>query len=282
MLAARFADQVAVVTGGASGIGAASAARLAREGAAVVVADIDAAGAEAVAGRIVEAGGRAIAVRTDVADAAAMDALVARAVDAFGRIDILHNNATLVAVGPIQTLSLEAWNRTLAVNLTGTFLGIKAVTRPMRAAGGGAIVNMASVSGIAADWGLAAYNAAKAGIINLTRTAALELARYGIRVNAVCPGVIDTPLLGSVLHGTAPAAHWVPAVPVTPTVEEARRFRERAEQAHALGRLGTPEEIAAVVCFLASADAAFITGAAIVADGGLSAQTRIPEAGARS
>jgi meso-butanediol dehydrogenase / (S,S)-butanediol dehydrogenase / diacetyl reductase len=269
-----------VVTGAASGIGAATARRLAREGGAVLVADLNEPGAKRVADDIATIGGRAIAFEVDVADAARVEAMIARAVEAFGRLDILHNNATMVETGPIAKLSLDGWNRTLAVNLTGTFLGIKTVLPIMRGQGGGAIVNTASISGLAGDYGLAAYNAAKAGVINLTRTAALELARDGIRVNCVCPGAVVTPLLGSMLGDNDPVPHWLASGAGRPPSAEARRqFRARLEGAHPVGRLGTAEEIAAVACFLASDDASFVTGAAIVADGGVMAHTGIPAPG---
>ena len=275
----HFAGKVVLVTGAASGIGAATARRFAREGAQVVIADVDEAGARRVAGEIGAAGGSALAVRVDVADPDQVRGMIDRAVDAFGRLDALHNNATRVETGQIERLALEGWNRTLAVNLTATFLGIKYAAPVMRQGGGGAIVNTASISGLAGDWGLAAYNAAKAGVINLTRTAALELARDGIRVNCICPGAIATPLLGSLLGDNAPVAHWTSSGGgrrVGPDDEQRKRFRERLERAHPLGRLRTPEEIAGVACFLASADAAFVTGAAIVADGGVMAYTSIP------
>ncbi len=277
--ARRFDGKVAVVTGAASGIGAATARRLAREGAAVVIADINTAGAERVADEIAKAGGRAVACETDVAVPAAIDAMVARAVDAFGRLDVLHNNATLLEAGPIDKISVEGWNRTLAVNLTAPFLGIRAAIPIMRRQGGGAIVSTASISGLAGDYGLAAYNAAKAGVINLTRNAAIELARHRIRVNCVCPGGIETPLLGSLLGDNAPVPHWLHRAGAGGDAESKRRYRERLEQAHPLGRLGTAEEIAAAVCFLASDDASFITGAALVADGGLTSHTGIPAPG---
>ncbi len=275
----RFAGQVALVTGAASGIGAATARRFAREGARVVVADIDEAGAARVAAEIGRAGGSALAVRADVADPEQVRGMIERAADAFGRLDVLHNNATRVETGQIERLTLEGWNRTLAVNLTATFLGIKYAAPLMRGQGGGAIVNTASISGLAGDWGLAAYNAAKAGVINLTRTAALELAGDGIRVNCVCPGAVATPLLGSLLGDNEPVPHWAAADGGRrgiPGDEQRKRFRERLERAHPLGRLGTADEIAAVACFLASADAAFVTGAAFVADGGIMAYTSIP------
>jgi meso-butanediol dehydrogenase/(S,S)-butanediol dehydrogenase/diacetyl reductase len=277
-LAGRFDGKVALITGAASGIGAATARRLAREGARVVIADINEAGAKQVAEDIGRAGGIAMAVRADVSDPREVEAMIARAVEAFGRLDILHNNATLVEVGQIAHLTFEGWNRTLAVNLTGTFLGMKQALPVMRGQGGGAIVNTASISGLAGDYGLAAYNAAKAGVVNLTRTAALEFARYRIRVNCICPGGIETPLLGSLLGDNEPVPHWIPARAgrATLNAEQRQRFRARLEKAHPLGRLGSPDEIAAVACFLASDDASFITGAAIVADGGVIAWTGIP------
>ncbi|MBI4608268.1 MAG: SDR family oxidoreductase [Candidatus Rokubacteria bacterium] len=277
-MAGRFDGKVALITGGASGIGAATARRFAQEGARVVVADINEAGAKQVADEIGGARGTALAVCADVSESREVEAMIARAVDAFGRLDILHNNATLVEIGQIEHLTLEGWNRTLAVNLTATFLGMRHALPVMRAQGGGAIVNTASISGLAGDFGLAAYNAAKAAVVNLTRTAALEFARHRIRVNCICPGGIQTPLLGSLLGDNAPVPHWRTAhagrSALTP--EQGRRFRERLEKAHPLGRLGGPEEIAAVVCFLASDEASFITGAAIVADGGIMAGTGIP------
>ena len=149
----RFEGKAAVVTGGASGIGAATARRLASEGAAVLIADINAAGAARVVEEIAAAGGRAVACETDVADPARIEAMVARAVEAFGRLDVLHNNATLLEAGPIDKISVEGWNRTLAVNLTAPFLGIRAALPIMRRGGGGAIVNTASISGLAGDYG---------------------------------------------------------------------------------------------------------------------------------
>jgi NAD(P)-dependent dehydrogenase (short-subunit alcohol dehydrogenase family) len=283
-MAGRFDGKVALITGAASGIGAATARRFAAEGATVIVADINEAGAKQVAEEIGKAGAAAVAVHVDVAEPRDVELMVARTAGAYGRLDVLHNNATLVETGQIARLTVDGWNRTLAVNLTGTFLGIKYALPVMREQGGGAIVNTASISGLAGDWGLAAYNAAKAGVVNLTRTAALELARYRIRVNCICPGGIETPLLGSMLGDNAPVPHWTAAggaggARSEPTAEQRRQFRERLVRAHPLGRLGTPEEIAAVACFLASDDASFITGAAIVADGGVMAYTSIPSPG---
>src|SRR5918992_3729636 len=240
----RFEGKVAVITGAASGIGAATARRFAHEGARVVVADINEAGARAVADEIGQAGGVAIAVRADVAEPTAVELMIARATETWGRLDVLHNNATMVESGTIERPTLAGWNRTLAVNLPATFLAIKHAAPVMRSGGGGAIVNTASISGLAGDFGLAAYNAAKAGVVNLTRTAALELARDRIRVNCICPGGVATPLLGSLLGDNAPVPHWQTARPggerSRPTPEQQRRFRDRPENARPLGRPGTP------------------------------------------
>src|SRR5206468_796978 len=186
----RFAGRVVIVTGGASGIGAATARAFAAEGARVVIADVDRERGREVAGATA-----GVFEAVDVGDGAAVRALVERAVAAFRRVDVLVSNAFATSVGSIERFALEAWTRTLEVTLTAAFTGLQAVAPVMRAQGGGAVVNVASISGLGGDRGLAAYNAAKAGMINLTRTAALELASAGIRVNAVCPGLIATPAL---------------------------------------------------------------------------------------
>src|SRR5216117_1722888 len=200
------------------------------------------------AGRVVIVTGGATAgvfEAVDVGDGAAVRALVERAVAAFRRVDVLVSNAFATSVGSIERFALEAWTRTLEVTLTAAFTGLQAVAPVMRTQGGGAVVNVASISGLGGDRGLAAYNAAKAGMINLTRTAALELAPAGIRVNAVCPGLIATPALARAL------------VPV--------------------GRFGRREEVARAILFLASDDASYITGTTLVVDGGLTAGTGIPD-----
>lgn len=251
----RFDGKVAVVTGGGAGIGAATVRRLAAEGAAVVVADLSGRRAEAVAEAVCAAAGRALAIKVDVADEAGVTAMIEAALEAFGRLDLLHNNAGFTPIRSLEELSLDDWNRVLAVNLTGTFLGIRAAIPILRRQGGGAIVNTASISGLGGDYGLGAYNAAKAGVINLTRAAALENARYKIRVNCVCPGGVDTRV----------------AEVLAPGREDA--FRARLADAHPIGRLAEPEEIAAAVAFLGSDESSFITGAAIVVDGGVTACT---------
>src|SRR5689334_479204 len=242
----RFAGRVALVTGGASGIGAASAAAFAAEGARVVVADLDRERGPAVARDI---GGTFEWV--DVADHGQVTRLVADTARSLGRLDVVVANAFATAFGSIESLGIAEWSRTLDVTLTPVFTALRAAIPVMRAQGGGAVVNIASISGLGGDRGLAAYNAAKAAVVNLTRTAALELARAGIRVNAVCPGLIDTPALQRAFsrlpqqEGTARAA-----VPV--------------------GRFGRPDEVARAVLFLASDDASYVTGATLVIDGGLS------------
>jgi meso-butanediol dehydrogenase/(S,S)-butanediol dehydrogenase/diacetyl reductase len=257
-MAGSLEGRIAVVTAGGAGIGAATAQLFAEEGAAVVVADLSGRRAEAVAAAITARGGRAVSIKMDVADPAAVQATIRLALDTFGRLDVLFNNAGLAEIAPVDEISLESWNRVIAVTLTGTFLGMKYALPVMRAQAGGAIVNTASVSGTAGDYGLSSYNAAKAGVINLTRAAAIENARHRIRVNCVCPGAVNTRAQEIIDR------------------EHADELRRRQGAAHPLGRNGEPEEIARTVRFLASDEASFITGAAIVVDGGLTAHTGLP------
>jgi len=247
----RFSGDVAVVTGAASGIGAATARLLAASGAQVVVADVAEAGravAEAIGGRF---------RRTDLADGAEAEALIRETLAACGRIDILVNNAGVGALGAVPDLSPETWRRVLAVDLDAAFFTCRAAIPAMRAAGRGAIVNVASISGLAADFGFAAYNAAKAGLINLTRAIAIDHARDGIRANAVCPGLVDTPLAAPLAAVPGLMAAWLPAIPI--------------------GRALRAEEIAEVIVFLASDAASAMTGAVVVADGGMTARTGQPD-----
>jgi NAD(P)-dependent dehydrogenase (short-subunit alcohol dehydrogenase family) len=255
-MAGRFAGKVALVTGAASGIGEATARRLAAEGAAVVVADIDAAGAHRVTEGIAAAGGRASACVADLANAAAVERMVRHASEAFGRLDVLHNNATSGAMGRVHETTLEDWSRTLAVNLTGHFLAMRAAIPLMLAQGGGAIVNMGSVAALTAEAGLGAYAAAKAGLIALTRNVAAEYGRHGIRANVVCPGAIATP-------------------PTRAFIQAVEGVRERMERANPMRRLGTADEVAALVCFLASDEASYVNGATYVVDGGAFADNTI-------
>ena len=247
----KLENKVSLVTGAASGIGAATAKLFAAEGATVIIVDLDESNGRRVAEEI---GARGIFHKANVSEPLEVEAMVKVAVDRFGRLDVLHNNvATAGAVAPVGDMPIEAWQRAIAVSLSGVFYGMRFALPQMVAQGGGVIVNTASVSGLAADYLLGAYNAAKAGVINLTRTAAIEYARKNIRVNAVCPGSVATPpLLRAIGEG------------------EGRRL---LEDHHPLGRIGLPEEIARVVLFLASEDSSFMTGSIVVADGGISAHT---------
>ncbi len=280
-MADRFTGKVVLVTGGGSGIGEATLKAFAQEGAKVVVVDIHEENARKVVRDIQAGGGQASAFRADVADPKDAEAMIKHAVDTFGRLDILHNNATAIEIGRVADLTVEGWNRTIAVNLTATFLGTKFALPVMLKQGGGTIVNTASVSGLSGDYGLSAYNAAKAAVVNFTRTTAIEYARHNIRVNCVCPAVIATPpLLAMFGEREANLAHVMMAPSSAParqmTAEERQQHKKRLENAHPIGRLGKPEEVARVVLFLASDEAPFVTGAAYLVDGGLTAHTGMP------
>jgi len=257
-MAGKLENRVAVVTAGGSGIGAATVRRFAREGAAVVIADLSGSRAEQVRAEVAGTGGQAAAIKMDVADPQAVEATVKLALDSFGRLDVLFNNAGMAEVSLIHETTLESWERVIAVTLTGTFLGLKYAIPIMRRQGGGAVINTASISGMHGDYGMASYNAAKSAVINLTRTAALENAKHGIRVNCVCPGAINTRV--AQILGKGRADEW----------------RRVMGAAHPIGRMGEPDEIANTVTFLASDEASFITGASFVADGGVTAGTGLP------
>ena len=248
-----LAKKVAIVTGGASGIGAAIAARFSADGARVLVVDIR----EAAGRQVVEGLEGAEFLRADVGVAAEATAMVEAAQSRLGGLDLLVNNAFAAQPGRVLELSDEAWAQTLRVSLDGVFFATRAALTAFRSRSGGAIVNIASISGLGGDEGLAAYNAAKAGVVNLTRTTALEAAGFGVRVNVICPGLIDTPALRGV---------W----------ERLPEAREPSARAVPLGRFGAPEEVAEVALFLASELSAYVTGAAIVVDGGLTARSGIP------
>jgi meso-butanediol dehydrogenase/(S,S)-butanediol dehydrogenase/diacetyl reductase len=252
----RFDGKVALVTGAASGIGAATARRLASEGARLVLGDVNEEGLSTIAKEI-DATGDAVLTRvTDVSDRAQVEALTDAAVERFGRLDIVFNNAGVGAYGKTPDLDPEAWHRTIDVDLHSVFYGCRAAIPHLRAAGGGAIINTASISGLFGDYGLAAYNAAKGAVVNYTKTVAIDHARENIRVNAVCPGPIDTALTAFMTASEAFMSEYRKLIP--------------------MGRLGRAEEIAGVVAFLASDDAAYVTGAAIVVDGGVTASTGQP------
>ena len=254
----RLKDNVSLITGAGSGIGAATAKTFAREGASVVVVDLNEDGGRAVVADIRKAGGNAEFHRADVGIPKEIEKMIGFAISKFGRLDILHNNAVFTTVGRIADITLEGWQKTLDVGLTAYWYATKiAIERAMLPQRSGAIVNTASVSGLAGDYTLGAYNAVKAGVVNITRVTGIEYARKGIRCNAVCPGPIGTPPLLA-LEKARPA--------------DVARIRE----AIPMGRLGEPQEIANVVLFLASDEASFVTGAYFVADGGLWAHSGMP------
>jgi glucose 1-dehydrogenase len=250
-----LAGKVAIVTGAAQGIGRACAARLAREGASVALCDVNA-GVGAAAARAIETGGgTAVYVPCDVAEASDIDAALAATLRTFGRIDVLVNNAGVLDDAPFLDLAVAEFDRVLGVNLRGAFLMAQAAARQMvkqgRPAGGasaGAIVNMSSIN---EKFGLpdhVAYSVSKGGISQLTKAMAVALAPHGIRVNAVGPGTIDTPILAGVIKDKA--------------------FRAKVLSRTPLGRFGRPEEIAAIVAWLASEEASYVTGTTLFADGG--------------
>jgi NAD(P)-dependent dehydrogenase (short-subunit alcohol dehydrogenase family) len=248
--AGLLAGKAALVTGGASGIGRATALAFAREGARVLVADTAVAEGEQVARAIREAGGEASFSRTDVTREADVAALVLRAVDEFGRLDCAVNNAGVTGGGgAIQDLALEVWSRTLAINLTAVFLCMKHELAVMRAQKSGAIVNMSSGAGVIAVPGLAAYCASKHGVLGLTKTAAVENARSGVRVNAILPGSTDTPMLQAAMASDP-------------------KLRKLIESSSPAGRLGLPEEIAEAAVWLCCDRASFVSGESMLVDGG--------------
>lgn len=255
----RFNGKVAVVTGGASGIGEATVRRLVSEGARVMIADLQGEAAERLAADL---GASTDALQIDVTDLAAVEGLMAATVEKFGRLDIVFNNAGISAMGRVDELDVDTWHRVIDVDLNAVFYGCRAAIPHLRANGGGAIVNTASISGLFGDWGLPAYNAAKAGVMNLTRTLAADHARDNIRVNAICPGGIETSM--------------------TDALVRSHRAQEQYKRLVPMARMGLATEIASAVAFLASDDASYITGHGLVVDGGVTAMTGQPNFSALS
>jgi NAD(P)-dependent dehydrogenase (short-subunit alcohol dehydrogenase family) len=251
----RLDGHVAVITGGASGIGAGTVRRFVEEGARVLVADLDGEKGDAL---VAEVGTAAAFLRTDVSREEDVAAVVSEAVDRWGRLDCLFNNAGFGgALGPIEATSVDDYDLTLDVLLKSVFLGMKHAAPVMKAQGSGSIISTASVAGLRAGYAPHLYSTAKAAVIHLTRSVALELGESNVRVNAICPGFIDTPMMHAVTQ--------------MPGLEEQR---ERIRDAHQLGRFGRSEEIANAALFLASDEASFVTGHGLVVDGGYTAGHR--------
>lgn len=246
-----FSGKVALVTGAAAGMGLAAARAFAEAGAAVVLADVREHLVKAEAGKLAAAGHQAIAVRCDVSDDAEVEAMVERAVEAFGRLDAAFNNAGVMArIAPVAESTREDWDRVIGINLRGVWSSMKYELRQMVRQGGGAIVNNASVGALTGNPGIGSYIAYKHGVVGLTRTAALEYIRHGIRVNAVNPGLIDTQIARDVVAG------------------DERAYAEIAKSVP-IGRAGRPEEIAAAVLWLCSPAASYVVGHALTVDGGM-------------
>lgn len=243
----KLIGKVAVVTGGASGIGEYTARAMVNEGAKVVIADMN----DELGIKIVqELNGNAIYVHANVTDEADVEKMIDTAISKFGKVDILVNNAGIGSLSPTADLSFGDWRNVIAVNLDGVFLVAKHAIKVMQKNGGGSIVNIASILGHVGQAQTAAYTASKGGVVNFTRALAVEYAKENIRVNAVCPGYIDTPLLDQLDEN----------------------MKNHLISLHPIGRLGKSEEVANAILFLASDDASFVTGANLLVDGGYTAQ----------
>jgi len=254
----KLSGRVAVITGAGSGIGRAAADLFAREGAEVALVDLNAQAAKDATEQITAAGGRALAVGADVADAAQVDLAFRQISGEFGRVDVLYNNAGVNSSGSVVDASDEDWDRCFAVNAKGTFLCSRAAGRLMVAAGRGSIINQGSVAALVGIANFASYCASKGAVVALTRSMSVDLAPRNVRVNAICPGTVYTPLMEPMLRARG---NGDLAAGLAMTTAK-----------YPIGRLGTPAEIAAVALFLASDDSSFLTGSVITADGGMTSQ----------
>jgi NAD(P)-dependent dehydrogenase (short-subunit alcohol dehydrogenase family) len=253
----NFEGKVALVTGASSGIGRATAEQFARAGARVAVSDVAVEGGEETVRRITQEGGEATFVRCDVSNGARVQELIRQTLVTYGHLDMAVNNAGIEGtLAATDQMSEESWNRVLSINLTGVWLCMKYELEPMLRQGGGAIVNMASILGVVGFASAGAYVAAKHGVIGITQTAALEYAERGIRVNAICPAFIETPMVMD--RGLGARTH--------PEVYQ------QVAALHPVKRLGTPGEVAGAVLWLCSDAASFVTGDAVLVDGGYTAQ----------
>ena len=244
--------QVALITGAGSGMGRSTAELFAQEGARVVVVDIDEAGGEQTVATIRAAGGEAIFTRADVAKSSDAEAMIHLAIETYGRLDVLHNNAGVVSVKFLEDMSEEEWDWLMGVNLKAIFLAVKYAVPHMKAQGGGCIINTGSTGSFIGQYRTPAYIASKGGVIQLTKTLALDYAEHKIRVNAICPGTVDTPLVRQHIEGSPDPA----------------RAEAIEKQLIPLKRFMQPEEIAHAALYLASVPAGGITGSAMVIDGG--------------
>lgn len=255
-MAGRLAGKVALITGAGGGQGRAAAVLFAQEGAKVVVTDVKVDGGEETVQLVRAAGGQAVFRTADVSQAAQVEAAVRFTVDTYGSLTILYNNAAVLhrKDAVVTDLEEEIWDQVLDVNLKGIYLGCKYGVPEIIKAGGGSVINAASVAGLLGIGNVHAYTAAKGGVISLTRAVAMAYASQKVRCNVICPGAVDTPMMSHVLHGSNP------------------KLRQGFERSHPIGRLGTPEDIAPLALFLASDESSWITGSVFTADGGFSAQ----------
>jgi NAD(P)-dependent dehydrogenase (short-subunit alcohol dehydrogenase family) len=254
----RFDNKVALVTGGTSGIGEATAVRLAAEGARVAIIGRDAERGTALARQIGAAGGEAVFFEADVTQEEAVKAMVEAVMARFGRIDVLVNNAGIINFGSVLTASVDEWDTLMSTNVRSVFLVSRYALPHMIAGGGGSVINLGSNLGLVGTRGAAAYATSKGAVVQLTRAMALDHVSRGVRVNCVCPGTIDTPLVQRQRVGRSE--------------EQLRHSDARLRERHPIGRMGTPDEVAAVIAFLASDDASFVTGSLYSVDGGYIAQ----------